>query len=301
MVKNSPYFFENTPSIDYCGVDDRINRVKSRSIKSTLKKDLLRLALNMVDLTTLEGADTVGKVQQLCNKAKHPHAGYNLPTTAAVCVYPALVETAVKAVEGSPVKVASVSTAFPSGQTNLAVKLADTKQALEAGAHEIDMVIARGAFLNGNYNQVFDEIAAVKELCGSTTLKVILETGELGDLDNVRKASELAILAGADFIKTSTGKIGTAATLPVTYVMLQTIKDYYDKTGIKIAMKPAGGISDSKTALQYLTLVHEVLGVEWLSNQYFRFGASRLANDLIMQIVKQETGIYQSSDYFSKD
>jgi deoxyribose-phosphate aldolase len=224
-----------------------------------------------------------------------------LPTVAAVCVYPSMVKIAKKEVAGSGVKVASVSTAFPSGQAPLDVKITDTKFAVDEGADEIDMVISRGKFLAGEYNYVFDEIATIKEACGKARLKVILETGELATLDNVRKASDLAIYAGADFIKTSTGKIQPAATMQVTYTMLMAIKDYYDKTGIMIGMKPAGGISTSKLALHNLVMVKEVLGSAWLTNEWFRFGASSLANDVLMQIMKAERGVYQSSDYFSID
>jgi len=294
--------FNSTPIIDQVGILDRIDRITSRSIKKETKIKGLKMALNMVDLTTLEGADTTKKVIQLCNKAKHLHDSYpNLPTVAAVCVYPNFVETAKANLKGSGINVASVATAFPSGQSSLAVKLLDVKIATDAGAEEIDMVISRGKFHEGEYNYVYDEIAAIKEACGSSRLKVILETGELGTFDKVRRASDIAIAAGGDFIKTSTGKISPAATLPVTLVMLEAIKDHYYKTGIQVGMKPAGGISNSKLALQYLMLVKETLGKDWLTNQWFRFGASSLANDLLMQLVKQSTGIYQSKDYFSKD
>ena len=256
----------------------------------------------MIDLTTLEGADTDNKVKQMCYKAKHLHDDYpNLPTVAAVCVYPNFVETAVNQLKGSEVKVASVSTAFPSGHSSLEIKLEDTKIAVESGADEVDMVISRGRFHKGDYGYVFDEIAAVKNVCGKARLKVILETGELGNFDKVRKASDIAIYAGADFIKTSTGKIQPAATLPVTLVMLEAIKDYYYSSGKMVGMKPAGGISNAKLALQYLVLVKETLGNRWLTNSWFRFGASSLANDILMQLMKQSTGAYQSKDYFSKD
>lgn len=262
----------------------------------------LRMALNMIDLTTLEGADTPGKVRQLCYKAMHPHdAVPGIPAVAAVCVYPAMVGVAKKALAGSEVKVAAVSTAFPSGQAPLSVKIDDTNFALDQGADEIDMVISRGKFLSGDYQFVFDEIAKIKSLCKRARLKVILETGELGNLDNVRKASDIAIAAGADFIKTSTGKISPAATMPVTLVMLEAIRDHYFRTGEMVGMKPAGGISTAKSALHYLVMVKETLGDEWLTNTWFRFGASRLANDVLMQIVKQQSGNYQSADYFSKD
>jgi deoxyribose-phosphate aldolase len=290
--------------VDQMGVMDRIARIKARSIKKASKMQGLRMALNMIDLTTLEGADTPKKVEQLCYKAMHPHDRVEgLPPVAAVCVYPMLVATAKRALEGSDVKVASVATYFPSGQSTLEMKLQETDFAIGEGADEVDMVISRGRFLAGDYNYVYDEIAAVLERCHAqdVRLKVILETGELGSLDEVRKASQIALQANPDFIKTSTGKIGTAATLPVTLVMLQAIADHYDRTGIRVGMKPAGGISDAKTALQYLVMVKEVLGTEWLSNEWFRFGASRLANDVLMQIIKQETGVYQNPDYFTKD
>lgn len=292
----------NLPTYDTVGVNERVARFCTRSIKKSSKIEGLKLALSMIDLTTLEGKDTKGKVQQLCYKAMHPHdALKNIPTVAAICVYPSYVGIAKKALKNSDIKVASVATAFPSGQSSLEVKLSDTKFAIGQGADEIDMVISRGKFLAGNYQYVFDEITAIKEACGQAHLKVILETGELDTLDNVRKASEIAMYAGADFIKTSTGKIQPAATMPVTYVMLDAIKDFYLKTGKMIGMKPAGGISTSKIALQYLVILNEVLGEKWMNKNYFRFGASRLANDILMQLVKSETGIYQSINYFSKD
>lgn len=292
----------NLPTYDTTGVNERIEKFCKRSIKDETKIEGLKLALSMIDLTTLEGIDTSGKVEQLCYKALHPHdALRNIPTVAAICVYPSYVRTAKNALKGSEIKVASVATAFPSGQSSLDVKLNETRFAVDEGADEIDMVISRGQFLAGNYQYVYDEIANVKEACGTSHLKVILETGELETLDNIRKASEIAMLAGADFIKTSTGKIQPAATLPVTYVMLEAIKDFYIKTGKKIGMKPAGGISTSKIALQYLVMLNEVLGEQWMNNKYFRFGASSLANDILMQLMKIETGIYQSSNYFSKD
>jgi deoxyribose-phosphate aldolase len=291
-----------SPSVDKVGVEERIARFQSRSIKNESKRQGLDLVLSMIDLTTLEGKDTPGKVKQMCYKAHHLHDSHpNLPTVAAVCVFPSMVKTAKTALLGTSVKVASVSTAFPSGQSTRAVKLADTKFAVDEGADEIDMVISRGKFLAGEYNFVFDEIAAIKEACGKARLKVILETGELCTLDSVRKASDIAIYAGADFIKTSTGKIQPAATMQVTYTMLMAIKDYYDATGIMIGMKPAGGISTSKLALHNLVMVKEILGNNWLTNDWFRFGASSLANDVLMQIMKLETGVYQSSDYFTID
>lgn len=294
--------FTLTPHIDQVGVEERASRVTKRSIKNETKINGLKLALNMIDLTTLEGKDTEGKVKQMCYKAQHLHDVYpGLPTVAAVCVYPSLVATAKKALGNSGVKVAAVATAFPSGQAPRDVKIRDTKYAVDQGADEIDMVISRGKFHQGEYNFVFDEIAAVKEACGKARLKVILETGELVTYDNVRRASDIAMYAGADFIKTSTGKIAPAATLPVTLVMFEAIRDFYYKTGKKIAMKPAGGISKSKLALHYLVLLNETLGEEWMTNEWFRFGASSLANDILMQLMKQRTGVYQSADYFSND
>ena len=292
----------NLSPYDTLGVQERVDRFCKRSIKKSSKIEGLKLALSMIDLTTLEGKDTPGKVKQLCYKAIHPHDPLKgLPKVAAVCVYPTYVSLAKKELKGSGISVASVATAFPSGQSSLKTKLSDTLFAVDQGADEIDMVISRGEFLAGNYEFVFDEIAAIKEACGKAHLKVLLETGELDTLDNVRKASELAMHAGADFIKTSTGKIHPAATLPVTYVMLDAIKDFYLKTGKMIGMKPAGGISNSKIALQYLVMLNEVLGEKWMNKNYFRFGASSLANDILMQLVKAETGYYQSSNYFSKD
>jgi deoxyribose-phosphate aldolase len=300
-MKDNIHIF-NSPKVDKVGIEDRIVRITKRSIKKQAKIQGLKMALNMIDLTTLEGADTTNKVKQLCYKAMHLHDEMpDLPTTAAVCVYPSFVATAVKELAGSGVKVASVATAFPSGQSSLDIKLADTKIAVDSGADEVDMVISRGRFHQGDYSFVADEISEIKEACKKARLKVILETGELGTLDNVRLASDIAMQSGADFIKTSTGKIQPAATLPVTLVMLEAIKDYYYKTGIQIGMKPAGGISNSKLALQYLLLVKETLGTAWLNNNWFRFGASSLANDILMQLVKQESGAYQAKDYFSKD
>lgn len=291
-----------TIKIDKLGVDERIDRFCKRSIKNEAKEYGLHLALSMIDLTTLEGKDTPEKVRRLCYKARHLHDSLpGLPSVAAVCVYPTFVAIAKKELKGSGINIASVSTAFPSGQSILDVKLSDTKFAVDQGADEVDMVISRGKFLAGEYNFVYDEIAAVKQVCGKAHLKVILETGELDTLDNVRKASDIAIYAGADFIKTSTGKISPAATMPVTFVMLNAIKDYYKKTGIKIGMKPAGGIATSKIALQYLVMLNETLGDEWMNKDLFRFGASSLANDILMQLVKQESGHYQSLDYFSND
>ena len=288
--------------VDEVGVEERVARFCSRSIKKESKVRALKLALSMIDLTTLEGQDTRGKVTQLCQKAIHLHdAMPGLPHVAAVCVYPTMVGVARQALHGHDIKVASVATAFPSGMAPLSVKLEDTRVAVQEGADEVDMVISRGEFLQGEYSRVFDEIIAVKEACGRAQLKVILETGELGTLDRVRRASILAMHAGADFIKTSTGKIQPAATLPVTLVMLQAIRDYYHATGRRVGMKPAGGISKAKQAIQYLVMLRETLGEGWLTPEWFRFGASSLVNDLLMQLEKQRTGVYQSADYFSKD
>jgi len=284
------------------GIVERAARFTKRSIKKEAKVQGLNMVLNMIDLTTLEGSDTEGKVKQLCYKAQHLHDEMpGLPTVAAVCVYPNFVGLAKKSLGKSKINVASVATAFPSGNSSRAIKLRDVKMAVDQGADEIDMVISRGHFHQGDYNFVFDEIAAVKEACKDARLKVILETGELGTFDKVRCASDIAIHAGADFIKTSTGKISPAATMPVTLVMLEAIRDYYLDTGIMVGMKPAGGISKSKLALHYLIMVKETLGEKWLTNKWFRFGASSLANDVLMQLVKQETGVYQSADYFSID
>ena len=292
----------NLPTYDAVGVMERVDRFCKRSIKNTSKVEGLKLALSMIDLTTLEGKDTPGKVKQLCYKALHLCENLDdIPNVAAVCVYPAFVKIAKNELKGSAIQVASVATAFPSGQSDLQTKIMDTRFAVDQGADEIDMVISRGEFLAGHYNYVYDEIAAIKEACGKAHLKVILETGELDTLDNVRKASEIAMYAGADFIKTSTGKIQPAATMPVTYVMLDAIRDFHLKTGKIIGMKPAGGISTSKIALQYLVMLNEVLGATWMNKNYFRFGASSLANDILMQLVKSKTGFYQSSNYFSKD
>ncbi|MGC4036649.1 MAG: deoxyribose-phosphate aldolase [Chitinophagaceae bacterium] len=294
--------FRLSPRIDQVGVEERASRFTKRSIKKETKLNGLLLTLNMIDLTTLEGKDTDGKVKQLCYKAMHLHDAYpGLPTVAAVCVYPSMVKVAKKSTEGSGIKIASVATAFPSGQSTRDVKLRDTKYAVAQGADEIDMVISRGKFHEGEYNFVFDEIAAIKEACGTARLKVILETGELGTFDKVRRASDIAMYAGADFIKTSTGKIQPAATMPVTLVMLEAIRDFYYATGKMIGMKPAGGISKSKLALHYLVMLKETLGEAWMNNEWFRFGASSLANDVLMQVVKEKTGLYQAGNYFSVD
>lgn len=292
----------HSPTVDQVGVVERAARFTTRSIKKETKLEGLKMVLSMIDLTTLEGMDTPGKVKQLCYKARHLHDSVpGLPTVAAVCVYPNYVALAKQELEKSQIKVASVATAFPSGNSSLELKLNDVKMAVDQGADEIDMVISRGKFHAGDHTYVYDEIAAVKEACGLARLKTILETGELGTLDNVRRASDIAIAAGSDFIKTSTGKIQPAATMPVTLVMLEAIRDHYFKTGEMVGMKPAGGISKSKLALHYLIMVKETLGPDWLDNHWFRFGASSLANDVLMQYVSQLSGAYQSSDYFSLD
>ena len=288
--------------VDEVGIRERVARLATRSIKKASKVEGLKLALSMVDLTTLEGADTPGKVRQLCTKAIHLHSGRkDLPMVAAVCVYPTMVRIARKALEGTPIQVAAVATAFPSGMNPLTVKLEDTRYAVAEGAHEIDMVISRGDFLRGDYSRVADEIEQVKEACGKAHLKVILETGELGTLDRVRLASDIAMQSGADFIKTSTGKIQPAATPEVVLVMLLAISDFYRKTGKKIGMKPAGGIANAKAALNLLIMVREVLGPAWLTPSLFRIGASKLPNDMLMQLEKERTGVYQGPDYYSND
>ena len=297
---STPILDLRSPPVDQVGVEERAAKFRTRSIKKDSKMQALRMALGLIDLTTLEGRDTAGKVRQMCYKAAHLHEEIpDLPNVAAVCVYPAMVPVARKEVEGTGIYVASVATAFPSGQSDRQLKLQETRIAVDNGADEIDMVISRGAFLRGEYSFVHDEIAEVKDACQGRTLKVILETGELCTLDNVRLASDLAILAGADFIKTSTGKVSPAATMPVTLVMLQAIKDHFLATGKKVGMKPAGGISDAKTAIQYLVMLQETLGSDWLNRSLFRFGASSLANSLLLQVRKQTTGYYQSPDYFS--
>jgi deoxyribose-phosphate aldolase len=303
-VPASPHFpdLSRVALVDEVGVKERVARFQSRSIKSESKIAALKMILSMIDLTTLEGQDTPGKVRQLCQKAMHLHdAMPGLPHVAAVCVYPTMVGVAKKALGSSGIKVASVATAFPSGMAPRQIKLEETKIAVGDGADEIDMVISRGAFLQGEYGYVFDEIVAIKEACGDAHLKVILETGEIGTLDRVRQASVLAMHAGADFIKTSTGKIQPAATLPVTLVMLLAIHDYFHDTGRMVGMKPAGGISNAKLAIAYLVMLRETLGPAWMTPVWYRFGASALANDVLMQLRKQQTGVYQSADYFSKD
>jgi deoxyribose-phosphate aldolase len=288
------------PSIDQIMVEERAAAFGKRSIKTSAKLAGLKLAISMMDLTTLEGKDTPGKIAFLCRKAMQPaDPRYNVPSCAAVCVYPNLVRAAKKFLGDSGVKVASVATAFPTGLMPLRLKLQEVRSAAGDGADEIDMVIDRGVFLSGQYNRVSDEIAATKEACGAAHLKVILETGELQTYDNVRVASEIAMRAGADFIKTSTGKVSPAATMPVTLVMLEAIRDYFYETGIRIGMKPAGGIRTAKQALAYLVMVKETLGDDWLTPDLFRFGASTLVNDVLMQIVKTVAGNYQGGDYFS--
>jgi deoxyribose-phosphate aldolase len=289
-------------SVDEVGVEERAASLARRSIKRDAKLFALDLAIRMMDLTTLEGADTPGKVAALCSKAVRPDPSDRaMPSVAAVCVYPNLVPTAVERLRGSGVKVASVATAFPSGQAPLDVKLREVEDVVAMGADEVDMVIDRGAFLSGRYAKVYDEIVRVKEACGEVHLKVILEVAELGTYDNVRRASLLAMAAGGDFIKTSTGKLPGAATLPVQLVMLEAIRDVHEETGRKVGMKPAGGIRTSKNAIQYLVQVHETLGPDWLTPDLYRIGASSLVNDILMQLRKEKTGAYQSKDYFTND
>ena len=295
-------FLRGLPGVDAVGADERAARLSGRSIKTTAKAYALDLAVRMVDLTTLEGADTPGKVRALGAKAVHPDpADPSAPSAAAVCVYSDRVADAVAAVRGSGVKVASVATAFPSGRAPLSAKLDDTRAAVEAGADEVDMVIDRGAFLAGDLGTVYDQIVAVKEAAGPAHLKVILETGELATYDNVRRASWLAMLAGADFIKTSTGKVSPAATLPVTLVMLEAVRDFHAATGRRIGVKPAGGIRTAKDAIRYLVLVNETAGPDWLTPDLFRLGASSLLNDLLMQRRKLADGRYSGPDYFTVD
>lgn len=290
------------PGVDEVGAQARAADLSTRSVKTTAKRAAIDLAISMVDLTTLEGADTRGKVRAMSAKAAHPDpADPTAPRVAAVCVYPDMVETAVAALRGTGVGVASVATAFPSGRAPLEAKLADTRAAVAAGATEIDMVIDRGAFLSGDYRKVHEEIVAVKEASGSAHLKVILETGELATLDNVRRASYLAMLAGADFIKTSTGKIAPAATLPVTLIMLEAVRDHHTATGRRIGVKPAGGIRTTKDAIKNLVLVNEVAGAAWLDPSLFRLGASSVLNDLLMQRTRLSTGSYPGPDYYTLD
>jgi deoxyribose-phosphate aldolase len=289
-------------AVDQVGVEERVDALRRRSIKRESKVWALELAIRMMDLTTLEGKDTPGKVRALCAKGMHPMPGDpTIPPVAAICIYPTFIAEAKDALGASGVKVASVATAFPSGQTFRDVKLAETRAAADAGADEIDMVIDRGAFLAGDYRTVFDEIVAVKEAARPAHLKVILETGELETYDNVRRASILAMAAGADFVKTSTGKVTPAATLPVTLVMLEAIRDFEQATGRQVGMKPAGGIRTAKDAIGYLVVLYETLGPRWMTPDFFRFGASSLLNDVLMQILKERTGAYQDPDRFSLD
>jgi len=292
----------NNRTIDQIGAEERVSRLFSRSIKKDSKVQALKMILSMIDLTTLEGKDSPGKVKQLCYKAAHLHDQYpGLPAVAAICVYPNMVPVAKVALAGTNIKVASVATAFPSGMTTLSAKLKEVRSVVDDGAEEVDMVISRGKFLSGDLDFVSDEVAQIKDACGAAKLKVILETGELVTLDNVRRASDLVMHAGADFIKTSTGKINPSATPVVVLTMLEAIRDHYLQTGYKIGMKPAGGVSTAKQGIQYLVMVRETLGQAWLTPDLFRIGASSLANDVLMQIIKQNQGNYQSSDYFSLD
>jgi deoxyribose-phosphate aldolase len=295
-------FLHGLPGVDQVGAEARAATLATRSIKTSAKAWALDRAISMVDLTTLEGADTPGKVRALCAKGRRPDpSDPTVPSVAAICVYPDLVPVAAEALAGSGVHIAAVATAFPSGRAALDIKLADTRDAVAAGADEIDMVIDRGAFLSGRYLHVFEEIVAVREACGQAHLKVILETGELVTFDNVRRASWLAMLAGADFIKTSTGKVSPAATLPVTLVMLEAVRDFRERTGRRVGVKAAGGIRSAKDAIRYLVLVNETAGEEWLDADLFRFGASSLLNDLLMQRQKLATGRYAGPDYFTLD
>ncbi|GAB2609718.1 2-deoxyribose-5-phosphate aldolase [Paractinoplanes abujensis] len=295
-------FLHGLPGVDKVGLEARAAALGTRSVKTTSKAQAIDLAIRMVDLTTLEGADTPGKVRALSAKALRPDpADPTCPPVAAVCVYPAMVPAAAEVLAGSGVHLASVATAFPSGQAPLDVKLADTRDAVAGGADEIDMVISRGAFLAGDYARVFDEIVAIKEAAGSAHLKVILETGELATYDNVRRASWLAMLAGADFIKTSTGKVGVNATPPVTLLMLEAVRDFRERYGRQVGVKPAGGIRTTKDAVKYLVMINETCGDDWLHPDWFRFGASSLLNDLLMQRTKLTTGHYAGPDYFTLD
>jgi deoxyribose-phosphate aldolase len=295
-------FLHGLPGVDQVGVEQRAAGLATRSIKKASKLWAIDTAITMVDLTTLEGADTSGKVRSLCAKARRPDPERpDVPHVAAVCVYPDMVETAAKELQGTGVDIASVATAFPSGRSSIKIKIADTELAVESGATEVDMVIDRGAFLSGQYGRVFDEIVTIKQASGDAHLKVILETGELTTYDNVRRASWLALLAGGDFIKTSTGKVSPAATLPVTHVMLQAVRDWHAQTGEHRGLKPAGGIRNTKDAIRYLVAVHEVAGEDWLTNKLFRFGASSLLNDLLMQRRAQLEGHYSGPDYVTVD
>lgn len=316
MINTSIFLKNFNLSVDEIGAKERAAMLSSRSIKTESKIWALKTAVSMLDLTTLEGKDSEGKVHALCRKAIHPKPGDDsIPHVAAVCVYPNMIKFVKEAVGNSGVKVASVATAFPSGQYPLKLKIEDVKKCISLGADEIDMVISRGEFLSGDYEFVFNEIKEIKNTCTNSAkeysdkhkqnhevhLKVILETGELETFDNVRKASIIAMTAGADFIKTSTGKVQPAATLPVTLVMLEAIRDYYNETGVKIGMKPAGGIKTAKDAIAYLVLVKETLGEQWLTPDLYRLGASTVLNDILMQIEKQKSGYYQGADYFTVD
>ena len=288
--------------VDETGVKERAASISSRSIKKESKVEAIKMAVSMIDLTTLEGKDSHGKVRALCQKAIRPLEGVDeIPHVAAICVYPNLIKTAKEALAGSGVKVASVVASFPSGQIPLKLKVEEVRKVVDLGADEVDMVISRGEFLEGKFDYTYKEVKEIKQVCGDIHLKVILETGELETYDNVRKASLIAMLAGADFIKTSTGKVQPAATLPVTLVMLEAIRDFYNETGRMAGMKPAGGIRTTKDAISYLCLVNETLGNEWLTPDLFRIGASTLLNDLLMQYKKEKTGVYQSADYFTND
>src|SRR5687768_15166597 len=293
---------EMAHGVDAVAAEERAASLAKRSLKKDSKVWGLKLAVSMIDLTTLEGKDTRGKVWALCRKAVRPDpADPEVPHVAAVCIYPSMVAYVKEALAGSGVHVASVATGFPSGQTFTEINVEETRRTVAAGTDEIDMVIAPGAFLSGDYQKVFDEIAEVKEACGPAHLKVILETGELANFDQVRKASLIAMYAGADFIKTSTGKVTVNATLPVTLVMFEAIRDFHHVTGKKIGMKPAGGIANAKLALAYLVLLYETLGGEWMNPDLFRLGASSLLNDILMQLRKEQSGAYQSADYFTID
>ncbi|MEU9700855.1 deoxyribose-phosphate aldolase [Streptomyces sp. NPDC047981] len=295
-------FLHGLPGVDAVGLEARAASLGTRSIKTTAKAYAIDLAISMIDLTTLEGADTPGKVRALAAKAVNPDpTDRTTPPTAAVCVYPDMVATAKAALKGSDVKVASVATAFPAGRAALDVKLADTRDAVAAGADEIDMVIDRGAFLAGKYLKVYEEIRAVKEASGAARLKVIFETGELSTYDNIRRASWLGMMAGADFIKTSTGKVAVNATPANTLLMLEAVRDFRAQTGVQIGVKPAGGIRNTKEAIKFLVLVNETVGEDWLDNHWFRFGASSLLNDLLMQRQKLATGRYSGPDYVTVD
>ena len=295
------YRLGKIPTVDQVQVEARAATFTKRSIKKEAKRAALELAIRMIDLTTLEGMDTPGKVRMMCQKAIQPAVNREVPSVAAICVYPTLVRVAKEALRDSGVAVAAVATAFPSGQSFLPIRLEEIRQTVAEGADEIDMVISRGAFLAGEYARIYDEVAACKEACGPAHLKVILETGELGTYDQVRKASHIAMDAGADFIKTSTGKVPSAATLPVTLVMLEAVRDFYLQTGKKIGVKPAGGIRQAKQAWHYLVMVKETLGDAWLQPDLFRLGASSLLNDILMQLERLESGAYQSPIYFSED